>query len=523
MDITSPITLWKDYDVSALPINASPLSEKTENGIAVKEYYFDGYTTVDGRVRAYIKIYEHSESKGVVLYLCDSNGFDIDMISTLHGFGYTVAALDYLGKSDNQRYTLYPRSLSSCNLFGVKTFIVTENDKLNNWYIWTCVARRACKLLTELYTNQKLVALGVGLGGNTVYKLASFDDGAVACATLLNIMPNVDGTGNSLINYRASLDSSAYATFCKIPMFMALASNDCDGSLDAMAELAKNTESLKHFKIIERAFSCGICSAFDDLNRFFQARINNLPDDPRPVITASNSEGNLYFNIDINGIENYDGEIKQELFVSFCIDDPTFRNWMKLPTISLGKDKYISHINVCQNDKKIYAFANIILENGTSQSSILIDVLPKSLGIKAHAGVNHRRIYDGSMGYDGWTSRKGGKISLVKGPFDIDGITSDSNSLITFKLGDPLFQVTPDTLLQIMISGQPQTLNIKVSSKNETFSTQVKLKNENEWDQFSLSHMNFKGENGTLQNWSDILLLEFDSDRQFIVGSVIWV
>ena len=46
MDITSPINLWKNYDVLALPLNKSALSQKTENDYTVKEFYFDGYTTV---------------------------------------------------------------------------------------------------------------------------------------------------------------------------------------------------------------------------------------------------------------------------------------------------------------------------------------------------------------------------------------------------------------------------------------------------------------------------------------------
>ena len=71
VDITSPINLWKNYDVLALPLNKSALSQKTENGFTVKEYYFDGYTTVDGRTRTYIKIYERQDAKGVVLYLAD--------------------------------------------------------------------------------------------------------------------------------------------------------------------------------------------------------------------------------------------------------------------------------------------------------------------------------------------------------------------------------------------------------------------------------------------------------------------
>ena len=277
MDITSPITLWKDYDVLALPLNMSALSQKIENGMTVKEYYFDGYTTVDGRTRTYIKIYENPAAQKVVLCLADKSAKLSDaLINKLYNGGYTVAVMDYLGKSDNSKFTLYPRSLSACNLFGVKEFTI-NNEQTSNWYIWTCIARRTIKLLQELYANTRIYALGMGLGGSTVYKLAAFDDGLTACATLLNIIPNVQGEGNALINYHASLDNTAYAPFCKIPMFMAISSNDEDGSLDDMAELTENTESLKHFRIVERSFSGGIKVAYDDMLHFFDECAQQAP------------------------------------------------------------------------------------------------------------------------------------------------------------------------------------------------------------------------------------------------------
>ncbi|MDE6293881.1 MAG: hypothetical protein K2L88_04590, partial [Clostridiales bacterium] len=209
VDINSPITLWKDYDVLALPLNKTALSAKSELGATVKEYYFDGYTTVDGRVRTYIKIYEAAEAKGAVLYLADKSGVANDeLVTKMLDFGYSVAVLDYLGKSDRARFTLYPKSLANCNLDGVDEFPILD-DTTSNWYIWTCISRRAIKLLQELYGELPVYALGVGLGGTTVYKLAAFNDGLKACATLLNIIPNVVGEGNSLINYRASLDNTA--------------------------------------------------------------------------------------------------------------------------------------------------------------------------------------------------------------------------------------------------------------------------------------------------------------------------
>lgn len=525
MDITSPINLWKDYDVSALPLNVSELSPKTENDITVKELYFDGYTTVDGRTRTFLKILVNNESKGVILYLSDHIGVNESLVKSFYDLGYTVAILDYMGRSDElARYTMYPNSLSECNKRGISEFEISETGQLPHWYIWTCIARRSVKLLSEYYPDKKLFALGVGLGGSTVFKLATFDDGLCGCATLLNILPKVNGSGNTLINYHASLDNIAYAPITKIDMFMAVSSNDTDGSLDSMSELAENTQSLKTFRIVERSFADGIVSVYGDLDKFFTSRCNSQ-DLPRPHISASNSEGNLYFNIDIPDIINVPDEMLPQLnlYVSFCIEEAPFRNWMNIQTISLGKDKYMAHINVCQANKPINAFATLNYPSGVRQSSTLLSVIPKTLGIQSKQGVNHRKIYDGSMGTDGWTSRFGGKITLVNGPYEIEGVTSNDNSLITFKPGDPLFKVTADTLLQIMVCGKPQNLSVTVRDRDNFYNCTVEIKNSDDWHKFSLSHMNFKGTSGTLPDWSQILMLEFSSDYDFTVGSVLWV
>lgn len=520
VDITSPITLWKDFTALALPLNKSSLSAKTENGIPVKEYYFDGYTTVDGRARAYIKIYECAEQKGVVLYLADRSGkANSELLAKLIESGYSVAVLDYLGESERDRFTLYPTSLSECNLNGVKQFNIVSG-KMSNWYIWTCISRRAVKLLQELYEGAHIFALGVGLGGCTAYKLAAFNDGLKACATLLNIFPNVTGEGNSLINYRASLDNNAYAPISKIPLFMAIASNDDDGSLDNMAMLAENTESLKHFRIVERAFSAGIKAVYGSLIEFFDSYIEGTANEPQPEISASNSENNLYFNITINNAEELD--VQAKLYVSFCIEESPFRNWMSIPLISLGGKKYMAKINVCREDKPIHAFANVTYD-GKTVSSNLLSVIPKSLGVHTKEGIVHRKIYDGSMGEDVWTARDGGTVSPVKGPYDIEGVTSSTGSLVTFKPGDPLFRVPADTMLQLMLCGEPQTVTVSVRDKIGIYESKLEIKTDSDWSKFSLSHMNFKGANGMLLNWSQIMLLEFTAEKQIIIGSVLWV
>lgn len=525
MEITSPGSLWKNYDVSALPLNESALSEKTENGASVREFYFDGHATADGCVRAYVRITQNEAAKGVVLYLPSTTGnYNDKIVQALYDCGYTVAVLDYLGKSETGRFTLYPKSLAHCNERGATQFEVTGETQYSRWFIWTCVARRAIKFLSKLYGDKKLFAVGDGVGGNIVYRLAAFDDGVTSCVTLSNIIPIVNGSGNLIINYRASLESSAYASICRVPLFMAVCSNAEDGSLDAMSELAGNTASLVKFRIIERALSSGINAIYPEIDKFF----SDPPKTPIfPEIAATNSQNNLYFNISLkskNGKPiDQEKRFDVKLFVSFCIEEARFRNWMNVPLLSLGENVYMANINVCNDNKHIHAFVRITDETGDMQSSELFAVLPKSLGISAKQGVEHRKIYDGSMGVDGWTARDGGKVMAVTGPFDIAGVSSETNSLLIFKLGDPLFKVAADSSLQVMVSGNPQNLIIKVADKSATYTAQVYLPSSDSWHKFSLSHMNFKGPSGPLGDWSQIMMLEFVSDEQFVVGSVLWV
>lgn len=515
--------------MATLPLNTYALSKKTENGAVVKDYYFDGYTTVDGRVRTYVKIYEHPDPKGVVLLLPDADyAVSCKVRDKLHECGFTIAELDYLGRTDKRmRYTFYPQSLDACNSDGIKQFDIFADEKYSRWYIWTCISRRAILLLKEMYAEQKLYALGVGLGGSTVYKLTAFDDGLTACATLLNIIPDVKGEGNAIINYHASLDNYAYASISRVKLFMAIASNDEDGSLDEMSELASGTQSLAHFRIVERGFHSSMVTVCSDLDKFFMTAADPDVNYMRPVITASNSDGNLYFNITINDLAGKplvsDDNYKLNLYVAFCDNSAPYRNWMNINALSLGENKHMAQINVCQSDRAIYTFANVTDGDGVVQSSALLCVIPKSLGVRARAGIAHRKIYDGSMGKDCWASQNGGAISLVSGPYGIEGVTSETNNIVTFKPGDPLFRVSADTLLQIMVAGNPQTLSVKVNDGENDYVSTVEIAGAEDWHKFSLTHSNFKSENGMLADWSKILTLEFTSDEKFIIGSVLWV
>ena len=521
LEIAGTNNLWKDYDVDALPLNITDLSDKTINGMPTHELYFDGLATTDGRARTFLRIFENPDAKGVILFLPDRNGADDGDVSAFFERGFTVAVLDYTGKSDKDpRFTLYPASLAGCNSLGKTEFVADSPARSSPWFVWTAMARRAVLLLKQKYDGKKLFAVGKGLGGSTVYKLCSFDDGLTAAATLLNIIPKVSGTGNLFIHYHAALENSAYSATAKIPMLMAVASNDEDGSLDEMSELAATTASLNCFRIVERTFAGGIKTVFGQIDTYFSIYLTGIPDIPRPKIKAVNSEKKLYFNINIDG-----GDVsKVEFFAAFCIENPTHRNWANLPVIRLAGAEYMARADVLQNDKPAYAFVNVTTENGYVSSSPVLGIVPKTLGIPAEPPrMPHRLIYEGSMGKDVWTSTDGGTVEVKTGPYEIDGVISDTRNLATFKPGDLIYHGNNDSLLQIIVSGKPQKFTISVSDGMEVFDCELEISNSGEWQKYTLSGSDFKSANGTLNDWSSVVMLKITSENELIVSSVLWV
>lgn len=524
MEITGTNSLWKDFDVNALPFNETTLSSKTVDGVRVDEYYFDGFATVGGRVRAYIKIFVNPQAKAVILYLPDTaDGDEWKDVKFFYENGYSVAVLDYAGEgSVSPRFTIYPKTLAeACNCRGMHSFEASDDALNSNWFVWTCTARKAVRFLRSKFADKKIFGLGKRIGGSIMYKLCAFDDELSAAVTLLGVLPEVNGTGNKIINYRAALDNTAYASFTKVPLFMAVASNDMDKSFDGMAELAAATASLKCFRILERAFADSISTVYPQALNYFDKYLDSEPTIPQITLKAKNSENKLYFNINVSGLsaEN-ENRNNIALYAAFRVENPSHRNWTNLPMIKVGVGEYIAHADVLENENRVYAFVNVNDERGNITSSQLLTIIPKSLGIPSQSAIRKRLIYNGGMGKDVWTSTAGGEVYVKEGPLEIDGITSNSNELVTFKPGDLLYRAERDELLQIILCAKAPVKAELIEDKDR-YSFIINVPTDG-WEKVTLSLSDFKGAN-PLTEWSKINVLKLTSEDEFIVSSVLWV
>ena len=129
MELITAQALWKDYDLRALPLSETVLSIEHKERYTIEYIYFNGEATVDGCTRIYAQLYTPSSipsGASVVLMNDVDEPFDTTYVDLLVSCGYTVLVVDYAGKRDEGRHTLYPQSLSYANYFGIDSEQCTE-------------------------------------------------------------------------------------------------------------------------------------------------------------------------------------------------------------------------------------------------------------------------------------------------------------------------------------------------------------------------------------------------------------
>ncbi len=158
-------------------------------------------------------------------------------------------------------------------------------------------------------------------------------------------------------------------------------------------------------------------------------------------------------------------------------------------------------------------------------------MIPSALNVSAAALTFKRLIYDSSMALSDWLVlyNPGGKsvdLSMEKGPFDLEGITSPSHVLSTFRLADPQYRGKSDSVLQVTVySPKAQTVlfHITASEKPVKYSCKKELTPESAWTKLTFSPNDFKSATGSLSEWNDVLTFDIASKDTVLVSSVLWV
>ena len=536
MEILTPQFVWKGYDASALPLNVSVVSTRRSAGTEITDAYFNGSTATDGVVRVSVRCFAPL-SRGklpAVVYMPDASRSAEsaeELCMRLTAQGYIVVMPDYAGvRDDAYRFTLYPASLSDANFAPERLTTYPADVRFNCWTAWAEVAMRsitfACSL--ERADAERVAVIGEGVASSAAIMTAAIDRRPKCAVTLFSAGRELPETSDeNELKYKVALADAAYAPMIKLPLLMMTASNEEDGSADEMSEVFSliPPESGSRLSISERAVHSIGVKQRDNIELWLKKYLSSGADVPdTPEVSASGSEGKLYFNVKTSAA------CETDLFVSQNMPNGGLRNWRKAELVSIGENEYIARVGVYNIKEKIYAFANARLPGGISVSSPIYEKLPASLGIVPEKAEATRLLYDGDDGVDDWTDPTSGEQEsppyVAEGPFGISGVCGAG--LATFKLGDPAFRGKDGYLLQMMIySAKAQTVTLTVTAADDgeysEYSLAVGLSPDDGWRKLTLEAESFKSPYGVCAGWADVKVLRINGESPVIISGVLWV
>lgn len=506
MEIYDIQSLWRNFNAQT-PFNESVVRDDKHG----KLLYIDGEIGGDGRVRILLTVLKAKEEKAVIVYI--PNERTPQLPKELAAYGYTVIGVDIYGMKDGtERCTLYPKSKSVANFYQhpEAPFNPREDCKANCHYIWTCVALRAYAYAQTL--NENIFFMGSGLGAATAYRAAAIRPDCKGVATIYGALVKVSGNADELIGYRAALDNEAYAASLVAPCFMMTASNDSAESFDYVSRLARRTASLK--KLFVAARSTVVTFAEEETALFFDDVLSGFKFAPVPKLEPRNNGGTLYFDVvEQAEVQRIDGYVCTSAMSAY-------RNWTGV-NVTREKRNYTFKCNAYDAKTPIGAFVTVVFADGRTCSSTLCYAQPETLGIKPIKLVPRRLFYESSMGTDSWIAPNG-EVLMKEGVSGIEGITSTTNALETFKPGDILYKAVSN-LLQFIVCGKTQTLKILATDDTgKVYTANFPIKQESGWNKLNLAPQAFTAPEH-LEDWSHVVKLEFVGEDEFIISSLVWI
>lgn len=165
--------------------------------------------------------------------------------------------------------------------------------------------------------------------------------------------------------------------------------------------------------------------------------------------------------------------------------------------------------------------------------------------VKSSPIMKSRLVYDASSGVDDWTvlgnaeSMNTDRPLIEEGLYGIAGITSKNGSLSTFKFGELRYKMEGQTMMQMTVFFEGNnaidfTVERKINHKKlesdevewiefAKYFYHVDVKAYNEWLKVNLNAESFRGPNGRLETFDDVVSLTINSDSKILINSIIWV
>lgn len=537
--ILSPQMLWKEFDRHIMPLDTFVLSSVSSVDFCVRTLYFNGGANAASNARIFARFLEPitqgdslngaQEKKCIVImpnYNQDINDITINAVA---GGSTSVLIIDWAGDYNGRsRHTIYPKSMSYAN-FNPLTYInsVPNSPQNSCWFAWACTLLRSITFLQDS-GYKKIGVMGLGVGSDSVWKAASYDNSITSAVCLLDsgLETFRASGGNEQLNYLACIQTINYAPLINCPLFMLAETNAKSGSFDKLIEQFNAINRAdKLIYILPRADSLLNESIIKDLGIWFNYYLSGKGSLPsNNSIKTKKSENSLYFQATTQS----ESKAIDAYIYSTQSSDAVFRFWRCSKLSSVSESEFIGKVSIFDSKQKLLAYSNITFSNGFCCSTPLITLeCSQLINIPLMTASPRRLIFDSEMGTGEFISI-GSTVSLKieTGYNNISGISLDGGCILTYKIGDFLYSAHGAGSLQLIICSYiSQTIVLKLTdslTKSEYYVKKL-ITPENEWLKITLNAREFKNQSGTLANFDNAALIEIIANNKIIINNILWI
>lgn len=550
-NIMSPLTLWKDFDFQ-LPLQESVIRETRILEYKVKEIYFSGRDTGEGRPRIFANYsYLEGVKRPAVIILPDfEKAAEFELAAEFLKRGYNVLAVDYCGEREDSegKFTVYPENVDYANYKrrGRAFSYAEPSAKETCWYEWTAAARYAVSYLLSKEETLSAAVFGIRGGGEIAWKLAGTDD-RIKCCVIVSASGWEAYRGafkyseNNSIEmdeerYRwiAGVDSQSYAQYVKVPLYFAGCTNDGEYSSDrARDTLARvNAEARCLFDFSPDFSRCidmrSYKSACLFLDKYLKGKDLELCEAPEPAVTAEDG----VFKLSVQKLQK---TASYEVYYCEGGANPALRTWKK--AAFCGEENGVLNFTADFGGHRgiFLAYTRVTLENGFTASSKLAAAETEGINAVGSARVifnkNEREYVTACEGelYCGFIFKDENPLEFGTGPSGIEGVYSKHGlKVYVGSLGDGAARENLMLMLDLY-AAEYTVFEVSIITEYGTerqcrYSCKVNVDASPVWQKLMFSKEKFKTDEGLpMKSAEKADVMVFGGSGRYLLNNVLFV
>ncbi len=540
----TPIQLWQDFNpVKDLLETAVKDYTKLDENIAYKSLYFTALGNKEDSVRAYAEIFvPASQGKKAVIFLKDvGEGICRETLLKYAREGFISASVDLCGEDNGGDYTKYKGTYSYGRYASAKSELTncSPNAEVCPVFLWAKIIRRFLTVFMDNYPKASPVCIAEKSACDIAWQVAAMDTRIRGAVTILgsrygNLVgwkrPLREEFDENSSKWDAAISASAYAKFVGCPMLIVTASNSTGGEFDMLEDIIELLpEGNPHNAIICPRLANQIT---EDAHNTVMRTINGLYSSKWPLPQAPKLsfgvKGEPMFCLKTDEIGKRG--VLVTLYYAYNEENARFRNWHAV-VMRKEEEGYIAAIELCEEDKCIYAFAEIRYRDFYINSVPIYVPLDKT-DFKRVKIAKAKLLYDTGMENCFFAETEGAvlikdNLEIKKSDIGIAGVSVKQGKLSSFAVGEKR-RIKYEGVLQISAYGaNSRDITVRLVKEQDGAITDylaTRRINGGIWDKLTFEPDDFRTEERLpMMNWENIKKIEFVDAEGVLFNNMLWV